>query len=69
MAPDPAARVALSAADLSTGLLVLGGTGSGNTSGVVRPAISQRWLHNCGGLLLMDGKGQLPAELAESNRG
>jgi len=69
MAPDPASRVALSAADLSTGLLVLGGTGTGKTSGVFRPVIRQWCEHNCGGLLLMDGKGQLPAELAESNRG
>lgn len=64
MAPDPASRVALSAGDMSTGLLVLGGTGTGKTSGIFRPVIRQWTENDCGGLLVMDGKGQLPAELA-----
>jgi len=53
----------LSFNDLATHLIVLGGTGSGKTSGTIRPLVRQ-WLgHGQGGLLVLDGKGQLPAEI------
>jgi hypothetical protein len=51
--------------DLSTHLIVLGGTGAGKTSGTIRPLIKQ-WLDaSQGGLLVLDGKGQLPAEIED----
>lgn len=50
--------------DLSTHLIVLGGTGSGKTSGTIRPLVKQ-WLDNDkGGMLVLDGKGMLPAEIS-----
>lgn len=56
--------VGLSFNDLSTHLIVLGGTGSGKTSGTIRPLV-QQWLGSDeGGLLVLDGKGQLPAEIS-----
>jgi hypothetical protein len=54
----------MSLRDLQMHLLVLGGTGSGKTSGVLRPLARQ--LSECDGvgLVIMDGKGSLPAELS-----
>jgi hypothetical protein len=54
----------LSCNDLSTHLLILGITGSGKTSGIIRP-LAKQWITNdIGGLLAIDGKGLLPEELA-----
>ncbi len=54
----------LSCNDLATHMLILGITGSGKTSGVIRP-LAKQWIdHNIGGLLAIDGKGVLPEELA-----
>jgi hypothetical protein len=64
-APDPGQRVYLSADDLSTHLLVIGSTGSGKTSSTFRPIINI-WLRaKAGGLLVLDGKGLLPAEFKD----
>lgn len=55
--------VGLSVSDLATHLLVLGASGTGKTSGVIRP-VTHGWIHaDCGGLLVIDGKGALPLEL------
>jgi hypothetical protein len=54
----------LSLRDLQMHLLVLGGTGSGKTSGVLRPIARQLSAFDKVGLVIMDGKGSLPAELA-----
>lgn len=51
--------------DLSTHLLVIGRTGSGKTSGALRPLIGQWHSVKAGGLLVLDGKGVLPAEVAD----
>lgn len=55
----------LSVADLSTHLLALGATGSGKTAAVLRPVIG-RWAEvKAGGILVLDGKGVLPAEVSD----
>ena len=53
----------LSLTDLQQHLVVFGGTGSGKTSGVLRPIAVQaaKWANV--GLVVMDGKGSLPGEL------
>lgn len=59
----PGKKFGLTFNDLSTHLIVLGGTGSGKTSGTIRPLVKQ-WLENDkGGMLVLDGKGMLPAEI------
>lgn len=55
---------ALSLHDLSTHLGVLGATGTGKTSGVIRPLVRQWLEHEQVGLLVLDGKGSLPLELS-----
>lgn len=57
--------VGLTFNDLSTHLIVLGGTGAGKTSGTIRPLIRQWMDASQGGLLALDGKGQLPAEIED----
>lgn len=60
---EPGLPVGLSVSDLSTHLLVLGASGTGKTSGVIRP-LTKAWLaKDLGGLLVLDGKGALPLEL------
>ena len=54
----------LSIADLSTHILALGQTGTGKTAAVIRPVVWQWQEAKAGGLLVLDGKGQLPKELA-----
>ncbi|WP_185966334.1 type IV secretory system conjugative DNA transfer family protein [Ectopseudomonas mendocina] len=54
----------LSIVDLSTHMLVLGQTGTGKTAAVIRPVVWQWQEAKAGGLLVLDGKGQLPKELA-----
>lgn len=62
-APSVGLPFDLSLRDLQNHLLVLGGTGSGKTSGVLRPLAYQvAGLPNVG-LVVMDGKAALPAEL------
>lgn len=52
----------LSVADLATHVGVLGASGTGKTSGVIRPLTKQWIAADCGGLLVVDGKGALPLE-------
>lgn len=63
----PQMPVGLTFNDLSTHLLILGGTGAGKTSGTIRPLIRQWLANNQGGMLVLDGKGQLPAEIQSDN--
>ncbi|MGK8200551.1 hypothetical protein [Burkholderia cepacia] len=78
LAPDANMLMGLSAhGDLTTHLLVLGETGSGKTGGVLISTAHQ-WLaygqfrngvfENCGGALLLDGKGPLPDEIIRALR-
>lgn len=78
LAPDPDSYMGLSAhEDLTTHLLVIGETGAGKTGGVITP-VAQQWLaygqfrngvfENCGGALLLDGKGSLPSEIIQALR-
>ncbi len=58
--------VTLSQNDLSTHVFALGASGTGKTSAIIRP-ISSQWLnHKAGGLLVLDGKGQLAEELEDA---
>ena len=62
-------EIGLSALDLSTHLLVTGATGAGKTSGVLRP-LARWWANRDGlhGMLVIDGKGDLPREFDGSLR-
>ncbi|MBN2990540.1 type IV secretory system conjugative DNA transfer family protein [Pseudomonas cedrina subsp. fulgida] len=52
----------LSVTDLATHVGVLGASGTGKTSGVIRP-LTKQWIDgDLGGLLVLDGKGALPLE-------
>jgi len=62
---EVAMAVGLSVADLSTHLIVFGDTGTGKTSGVLRPVIAAWAQADAGGLVVLDGKGVLPAEVAD----
>lgn len=66
-APDADKEMGLSAdRDISTHLMVCGGTGSGKTSKVFKPLLKQWVEKTTSGLLVLDGKGQLPAEMSEA---
>ena len=65
-APDKGLPVGLSQGDASTHFLTIGKTGTGKTAGIIRPFVQQWLQHECGGLLLLDGKGALPAEFADT---
>ncbi len=58
-------QIGLSVADLSTHLFVLGDTGTGKTSDILRPVIAAWAAAAAGGLVVLDGKGVLPAEVAD----
>lgn len=62
-APSGGHPYAFSRTDLHTHLLVFGGTGSGKTSGVLRPLARQVAEWNATGMVVLDGKGALPSEL------
>ncbi len=64
-APNAGLPFRLSLKDLQMHMLVLGGTGSGKTSGVLRPMARQLSAHEGVGLVIMDGKGSLPSELGD----
>ncbi len=63
--PNPGLPFGLSLKDLQMHMLVLGGTGSGKTLGVLRPLARQLSANQGVGLVVMDGKGALPGELSE----
>lgn len=65
-APDAGLPFGLSAGrDLSTHMICFGSTGTGKTSGVIRPTLRQ-WLQTVmGGTVVMDGKGGLAGELRD----
>lgn len=66
-APDKDLPFGLTQEDLSTHMLVIGRTGTGKTSGILRP-LAKQWLSATdGGLLIMDGKGELPAEFQQED--
>lgn len=62
-APSAGLPMALSLTDLMQHLLVLGGTGSGKTAGVLRPLCKQLGGIEGVGLVVLDGKGALPGEV------
>jgi type IV secretory pathway TraG/TraD family ATPase VirD4 len=62
-APSKGLPFALSLTDLQMHLLVFGGTGSGKTSGILRPLIYDAAKIEGLGMVVMDGKGALPGEL------
>lgn len=64
-APSAGFDMALSLYDLMQHLLVLGGTGSGKTAGVLRPLCKQLGAIGGIGLVMLDGKGALPGEVAK----
>jgi len=64
-APSAGLEMALSLTDLMQHLLVLGGTGSGKTAGVLRPLCKQLGALDGVGLVVLDGKGALPGEVAK----
>jgi hypothetical protein len=61
---DAGQVMGLSVDDLSTHLWCFGPTGSGKTSGLLRPLLNQWLAGKKGGALVMDGKGDLPTEFA-----
>jgi len=63
-APSAELPFDLSLRDLQNHLLIFGGTGSGKTSGVLRPLAHQIAESENIGLVVMDGKSALPSELA-----
>lgn len=63
-APTEGKALQLSLSDLQTHVLVMGGTGSGKTSGVLRPLALQISQWPDVGLVVFDGKGSLPYELS-----
>jgi len=64
-APDRNMPMGLTLSDLLTHFLILGGTGSGKTSSMFRPLLLKWSTARAGGMLVLDGKGQLAAEMAD----
>ena len=60
----PEQPFAVSVSDLATHLIVYGMSGSGKTSSVILPLVSQWIEKDCGGMLILDGKAALPGEVA-----
>lgn len=67
--PSAGLPFGLSLRDLQQHLVVFGGTGSGKTSGILRPLAKQAAAWPKVGLVVMDGKGALPGELGQLTRG
>ena len=65
LAADPNMPMGLTAKDTSTHMIILGVTGSGKTFNGFRPYVRQWISARCGGAVIMDGKGELPADLAK----
>ncbi|TWB21114.1 type IV secretory system conjugative DNA transfer family protein [Nitrospirillum bahiense] len=64
LAPSKGLPMVLSLKDLMQHVIVFGGTGSGKTAGVLRPLCKQIAALSGVGLIVMDGKGSLPGEVA-----
>jgi len=64
-APNANLPMRLSANDLCTHLMSFGGTGSGKTSSVAKPILKQVGAIKDHGILVLDGKGALPSEVAQ----
>lgn len=60
--PDPGQEIGLTCGDMSRHLWIWGATGSGKTSGLMRPLARQWSQKTRDGLLVLDGKGDLPRE-------
>lgn len=60
--PDPGLPMGLTCQDLSTHMVVFGATGTGKTSGVLRPVANAYLDSGYGGAIVLDGKGQLAEE-------
>ena len=69
LAPSADLPFALSLRDLQMHLLVFGGTGSGKTTGVLKPLVYQAAGMADLGIVIMDGKGALPGELVRLGDG
>ena len=65
-APDAGLPIGMSADDLSTHLIVFGKSGTGKTQGVLKPVGFQWMSSGAGGSLVLDGKGALAGEIAET---
>jgi hypothetical protein len=65
LAPSVGLDMGLSLNDLTQHLLVFGGTGAGKTAGVLRPLARQIGTLQSVGLVVLDGKGSLPGEVAK----
>ncbi|KRE90838.1 hypothetical protein ASG87_01495 [Frateuria sp. Soil773] len=63
-APDAGLPMQQSVNDIATHLLVLGSTGRGKTSSIIRPVVVAWIKSKVGGTLIMDGKGSLALEFA-----
>jgi hypothetical protein len=63
-APSAGMAFSMSLRDLQQHLVVFGGTGTGKTSGVLMPIAKEAASWDKVGLIVMDGKGSLPNELA-----
>lgn len=66
-APDARLPVGLTDNDLSTHLICFGKTGSGKTSRVLKVLAEEYARSEVGGMLVLDGKGSLPGELAKAD--
>ncbi|HSH26673.1 MAG TPA: TraM recognition domain-containing protein, partial [Wenzhouxiangella sp.] len=64
LAPNGGITFGYTSNDMAVPTIVLGGSGTGKTRGVLRPEAKQWTEKRAGGLLILDGKGQLPSELA-----
>lgn len=63
-APDKGSKMVLSLLDLSMHTFIYGFTGQGKTEGALRPLFKQWVDQECGGTLVLDGKGDLGNDLA-----
>ncbi|HUB46929.1 MAG TPA: TraM recognition domain-containing protein [Acetobacteraceae bacterium] len=61
--PSAGADMSVSAKDLGGHTIVFGISGTGKTASLARPVAYEYWRAGEGGLLIMDGKGQLPKDL------
>ncbi|HSH83846.1 MAG TPA: TraM recognition domain-containing protein [Guyparkeria sp.] len=68
-APNPGLPFGYSASDMSIPTLVLGGSGTGKTTSFFKSVAKQWATSRVGGMLILDGKGQLPGTLIPQTGG